>query len=224
MRLLVIEDDGPIAAALSASLRAAGFAVDVFDHMGDGEAALHGFSYDALVLDRRLPDGDGLDLVSRLRAAGRTIPILVLTARDATEGRVSGLDRGADDYMVKPFETSELLARIRALLRRPGSALGVVLQAGDISLQTAAKEVQVGGRPVQLSRREIGLLEELMRSLGRVVPKGVLEERLYGLGEEVTSNSIEVLVHRLRRKLETANATAQVHTVRGVGYFLADRT
>ena len=182
MRLLVVEDDEPLAAALSGSLRSAGFAVDTFDLIADAREAIDGFAYDALILDRRLPDGDGLDLVTCLRASGRTTPVLMLTARDATEDRVAGLDRGADDYMVKPFELTELLARVRALLRRPGAALGVVLQAGDISLETAAKEVHVGGRPLQLSRREIGLLEELMRSLGRVVPKAALEERLYGLG------------------------------------------
>ena len=179
--------------------------------------------YYAAILDLGLPDGDGLDLLAELQSSRNRIPVLVLTARDAVRDRVSGLDAGADDYLVKPFATAEVVSRIKALLRRPGGALGVTLQAGNVLFDTIGRDVRVGATALPLPRRECAILEHLMRRLGRVVPKTVLEERLYSGDDELESNAILVHVHHLRRKLEAAGATAEIHTVRGVGYLLTER-
>src|SRR5207245_1205234 len=179
-------------------------------------------SYDSAILDLALPDGDGIKLLRELRTAGNRIPILVLTARDAVDDRVSGLDTGADDYLVKPFAMVELIARTKALLRRPGGALGITLQAGNIVFDTIGRDVHVGSTLLNLPRRECAILEHLLRRQGRVVPKSVLEEKLYGIDDELESNAVPVHVHHLRRKLQDAEATAEIHTVRGVGYLLAE--
>jgi len=188
----------------------------------DAREALLLTAYDAAILDLGLPDGDGLNLLAELRAARNPLPVLVLTARDAIEDRVSGLDTGADDYLVKPFAMPELVARTKALLRRPGGALGLTLEAGNIVFDTVGRDVRVAGRGLQLPRRECAILEHLMRRLGRVVPKPVLEEKLYGIDDELESNAIPVHVHHLRRKLLETGATAEIHTVRGIGYLLTD--
>jgi len=159
-------------------------------------------------------------LLAELRPEPGRIPILVLTARDAVDDRVRGLDTGADDYVVKPFAMAELVARIKALLRRPGGALGVTLQAGNVVLDTVGRDVRVGATPLPLPRRECAVLEHLLRRQGRVVPKSVLEEKLYGIDDELESNAVPVHVHHLRRKLQDAGATTEIHTVRGVGYLL----
>jgi DNA-binding response OmpR family regulator len=159
----------------------------------------------------------------KLRARGDTLPILVLTARDAVDDRLCGLDTGADDYLVKPFAIAELVARTKALLRRPGAALGIVLIAGNIRFDTVGRDVLVGPNYVQLHRRESAILEHLMRRLGRVVPKAVLEDKLYGIDEELESNAIPVHIHHLRRKLLDAGAEVEIHTVRGVGYLLTQK-
>src|SRR5438132_11829518 len=169
-----------------------------------------------------LPGRDGIEILSTLRRRGLGTPVLILTARDAVEDRVLGLDAGADDYLVKPFAMSELVARTKALLRRPGAALGTTLKAGNIVFDTIGRDVSVAGVPLQLPRREAAILEHLLRRQGRVVPKSVLEEKLYGLDEELESNAVPVHVHHLRRKLEEAGASAEIHTVRGVGYLLAE--
>src|SRR5882724_9602046 len=222
MRLLIIEDEARIVEILRSALSRAGFAVDAVGLSSDARAALEVNPYDAVILDLGLPDGDGLTLLKDMRARGNAVPVLVLTARDAVEHRVAGLDSGADDYLVKPFAMSELVARTKALLRRPGSALGTVLKAGNIAFDTIGRDVRVDDKVIQLPRRETAILEHLMRRLGRVVPKTVLEERLYGLDDELESNAIPVHVHHLRRKLEAAGATAEIHTVRGVGYLLTE--
>src|SRR5437870_8542895 len=157
--------------------------------------------YDALILDLSLPDADGTKRLRELRAVGHSIPILVLTARDAVEDRVCGLDAGADDYLVKPFAMSELIARTKALLRRPGGALGTLLTAGNNSFDTIGRDVRVIDAAIALPRRELAILEHLMRRLGRVVPKTLLEDRLYGIDDELESNAIPVHVHHLRRRL-----------------------
>jgi DNA-binding response OmpR family regulator len=222
MRLLILEDEIGLREILKAALARAGFVVDAVGLCADARAAAGVFPYDAAILDlRRLPDGDGVGLINELRSGGNRIPILVLTARDAVEDRV-GLDTGADDYLVKPFAVSELIARARALLRRPGGALGVTLGAGNISFDTVGRDVRVSDISVSLPRRESAILEHLMRRLGRVMPKSVLEDKLYGLDEELESNAIPVHVHHLRRKLIDAGATAEIHTVRGVGYVLTE--
>lgn len=222
MRLLVIEDEPRIAEILKSGLQRAGFAVDVVQLCAVAREALALTVYDAAILDLGLPDGDGLDLLAELRSAHNGVPVLVLTARDAVENRVSGLDAGADDYLVKPFATVELIARTKALLRRPGGALGVKLQAGNVVLDTIGRDVRVGELSLQLPRRECTILEHLLRRQGRVVPKTVLEEKLYGIDEELESNAVPVHVHHLRRKLQDAQATAEIHTVRGIGYFLTE--
>jgi DNA-binding response OmpR family regulator len=222
VRLLIIEDEPRIAEILKSGLQRAGFAVDLMLRCADAREALAVTVYDAAILDLGLPDGDGLDLLAELRAAHNSVPILVLTARDAVEDRVSGLDAGADDYLIKPFATVELVARTKALLRRPGGALGVKLQAGNVVLDTIGRDVRVGELSLQLPRRECTILEHLLRRQGRVVPKTVLEEKLYGIDEELESNAVPVHVHHLRRKLQDAQATAEIHTVRGIGYLLTE--
>jgi len=222
VRLLIIEDERRIAEILKNGLSRAGFVVDIVDLLADAREALALTPYDAAILDLSLPDGDGLKLLAELRPMPSRIPILVLTARDAVEDRVCGLDAGADDYVVKPFAMAEVIARTKALLRRPGGALGVTLQAGNVVLDTVGRDVRVGGILLQLPRRECALLEHLLRRQGRVVPKSVLEEKLYGIDEELESNAVPVHVHHLRRKLQDASATAEIHTVRGVGYLLTD--
>jgi DNA-binding response OmpR family regulator len=223
MRLLVVEDEVRITEVLRAALSRAGFAVDAVATVANARAAFPLAPYDAIILDLGLPDGDGLDLLTELRRAGSLVPVLVLTARDAVEARVTGLDAGADDYLVKPFAMVELIARTKALLRRPGQALGAVLEAGNIIFDTIGRDVRVGAAVLALPRQELAILEHLMRRFGRVVPKNVLEEKLYGIDEELGSNAIPVHVHHLRRKLLEAHAAAEIHTVRGIGYILADK-
>ncbi|MDP6342230.1 MAG: response regulator [Alphaproteobacteria bacterium] len=222
MRLLLIEDEVRLSAVVAGGLSRAGFAVDEVATLGDADAALAGTWYDALVLDLGLPDGDGIAMLRNLRRDGDTTPVLILTARDGVQDRVGGLNAGADDYLLKPFAMDELVARIKALLRRPSGALGIRLEVGNVHFDTISREVEIDGRPIVLARRELSLLEHLMRRAGRVAAKDVLEDRIYGFGEEVSSNSLEVMVHRLRKKLGEGGATAHVHTVRGVGYLLSE--
>jgi DNA-binding response OmpR family regulator len=186
--------------------------VDTVRRRADAREALANTAYDAAILDLGLPDRDGLTLLAELRPAGNCIPILILTARDAVEDRVLGLDAGADDYLLKPFAMSELVARTKALLRRPGAALGT-LKAGNIVFDTIGRDVSVAGIPLQLPRREAATLEHLLRRQGRVVPKSVLEEKLYGIDDELVSNAVPVHVHYLRRKVQDAAASAEIHTV-----------
>jgi DNA-binding response OmpR family regulator len=222
VRLLVVEDEPRITEILRAALEKAGFAVDAVSTCADARAALSLNPYDIAILDLGLPDGDGMTLLDEVRSTGAAVPILVLTARDAVEDRVGGLDAGADDYLVKPFAMAELIARTKALLRRPGSALGTTLSAGNLIFDSLGRDAQIGGQPISLARREAAILEHLLRRLDRVVPKAVLEEKLYGIDDELESNAIPVHVHHLRRKLSEAGATAEIHTVRGIGYILTE--
>lgn len=224
MRLLVIEDEIRIVELLQAALGRAGFVVDAVGTAVDAREALSLIAYDAAILDLGLPDGDGLTVLSELRRTGNKVPLLILTARDAVEERVRGLDAGADDYLIKPFAMTELIARTKALLRRPGHALGTALEAGNILFDTIGRDVRIGNTVLQLPRQELAILEHLMRRLGRVVPKAVLEEKLYGIDDEPESNAIPVHVHHLRRKLSEAGATPEIHTVRGIGYLLAEKS
>lgn len=222
MRLLIVEDENRMVEILTGALRKAGFTTDAVTTAADANEALAAIPYDAVILDLGLPDEDGLKVLSTARESGADVPFLVLTARDAVEDRVRGLDTGADDYLVKPFATSELIARVKALLRRPGGSLGTVLNAGNVTLDTLGRDVTVDDAPVSMSRREVAVLEHLMRRLGRVVPRDVLEEKLYGIDEEVDSNAVPVHIHHVRRKLMDRGATLEIHTVRGVGYMLAE--
>jgi DNA-binding response OmpR family regulator len=223
MRLLVVEDEQRIVDILKDGLESAGFIVDAVNTATGALNALSDIPYDAAVLDLGLPDGDGLEVLKSARAHGVQIPVLVLTARDAIDHRVCGLDAGADDYLVKPFAIQELVSRVKALLRRPGGALGAVLKAGNLAFDTIGREVTVSGSPVQFSRRELSILEILLRRFGRVVPKDVLEEKLYAFDQEPESNAVSVHVHHLRRKLKTQAATVEVHTVCGIGYLLNEQ-
>ena len=222
MRLLLIEDHDRFSKFVKDGLEKEGFTVDDVDTASGGQAALSTVQYDAIILDLGLPDADGLDVLRSLRDEGDETPVLILTARDGIDDRVRGLNSGGDDYLLKPFAMEELVARIRALLRRPGGVLGLVITAGNVSFDTTAREVQVDERTISIPRRELGVLEQLMRRNGRVVPKDVLEDKIYGFGKEVSSNSIEVHVSRLRKRLAGAGANISVHTLRGVGYLLSE--
>lgn len=223
MRLLVVEDEPELAGLLRKALDRAGFALDTAPSLAACSDHLAVTTYDAVVLDLALPDGDGLVLLRKLRSSGSAVPVLLLTARDGPEDRVAGLDAGADDYLIKPFHMPELVARIRALLRRPGAAFGTVLTLGNVALETTTREVRVDDRPIGTTVRETALLEQLLRRQTNVVSREALEASLYGFDAELGSNAMEVLVHRLRRKLADAAATAHVHTVRGVGYLVTTR-
>ncbi len=222
MRVLVIEDEARLARLLADALVKAGFAADTCGRLGDAVALLESEAIDALVADRILPDGDVLHLVSRLRGEGQDLPILLLTARDSVEDRVAGLEAGADDYLVKPFAVPELVARVRALVRRPGSVFGRVESVGNLSFDLATRVVSVGNKPLALPRHELAVLEQLVLAGRRVVTKETLIAKVYGL-DEPESNAIPVHVHHLRHRLGDAGSTAHIHTFRGLGYMLADR-
>jgi DNA-binding response OmpR family regulator len=222
MRILLIEDHSRLAQSIIEGLAGFGLHVDQFATAGDGLAAAKSMSFDAMILDLGLPDRDGLEVIHELRAEGRRVPILVLTARDGIDDRVEGLDRGADDYLLKPFAMKELAARLRALLRRPGGPLGATIDIGNISLDTATRQIKVDGRVVAISGRELDALELLMRRADQVVPKRLFEDSVYGLSGEVAANTIEALVSRLRRRLEMIEARVSIHTLRGIGYLLTE--
>ena len=175
------------------------------------------------VLDLGLPDRDGMDVLSELRRADSVTPVIILTARDAIDDRVTGLDRGADDYLLKPFAMKELAARLRALLRRPGRLLGSVLNIANVSFDTSVRQVKVSDKAISVSRRETAALELLMRRAGEVVTKKSLEDVLYGLTSDVNPNAVEAVISRLRKRLESAEAQCVVHTLRGIGYLLKER-
>jgi len=222
MRLLLVEDEDRLALFLAQGLRSAGFTVDTVRLIDEAGAALATTRFDAVIIDRGLPDGDGAAILRGLRGRGDATPVLMLTARDALADRVGGLDAGADDYIVKPVELAELLARVRAVLRRPGGALGMRLTAGNLAFDTVSRAVEVAGRPVLLTRRELALLEALLRRAGRVVAKSALEDNLYGFDGAGGSNPLEACMSRLRKKLDAAGADVELHTVRGVGYMLLE--
>jgi DNA-binding response OmpR family regulator len=222
MRLLLVEDNERFAVLLKRGLVAAGFVVDVLPTAEDAAAALRASRFDVVVLDLGLPDADGLDVLGAMRRRQDATPVLILTARGSLEDRVVGLQSGADDYLVKPFALEELVARLHALLRRPGNLLGATLKLGNISLDTEARQVFVGDQPVFFSAREIAVLEQLLRRSGRVVAKNLLADNLYGLSQEIGSNAVEVYVHRLRRHFAEMGASVQIHTLRGVGYLITE--
>ena len=220
-RVLVVEDDTDIAGALRRSLDKEGYQVRV---AGDGESALEQsslFAPDAVVLDLGLPKLDGVEVCRRLREAG-DVPILVLTARDAVESRVEGLDSGADDYLVKPFEREELLARLRALLRRRPPRGSAYLVVGDLRLNPATREVFRGDRPLDLTAREFELLEHLMRNERLVVSRQALLDEVWGYHPFAETNTVDVFISNLRRKLEQDGEGRVLHTIRGAGYVLRD--
>ena len=218
MRILVVEDDSVLRDGLSRSLRNGGYAVEVADDGRLADQLLSVHSFDLVVLDLGLPGLDGLEVLRRLRRRASNIPVLILTARDSIVDRVNGLDVGADDYLVKPFELAELEARVRALMRRAQSVATARISHGALTLDTAARRAFVGEEALDLSAREVALLEALLLSAGRVVSKDQLADRLYGVSDEVGPNAIEVFVHRLRRKIEAAGVS--IRTTRGLGYLV----
>ena len=222
MRILIVEDDPVLSDGLQNSLRRSDFAVDAAH---DGEAAnniLTTQNYDLIILDLGLPRLDGFEVLRRLRHRGGTSPVLILTARDAVADRVKGLDLGADDYLSKPFDLPELEARVRALIRRGQSGGSALLTHGPLALDLAGHRATLDGTPLELSARELGVLEVLMLRSGRVVNKEQLTAQLYEHDEEVGANAIEVYVHRLRKKLERTSVV--IRTIRGLGYLLEKRS
>jgi DNA-binding response OmpR family regulator len=220
MRILVVEDDKHLAALILAALKKTGLTVDHVLRLDEALAATRAVAYQLIILDRMLPDGDGLDVVRQVRDSRSATPILILSTRAELQSRIGGLDAGADDYLAKPFDVGELLARVRALLRRPGELVAPTLTCGNLSFVLSVREVSIGGRTLPLPRRELAVIEQLMRNAGRVVSKASLEEGLYGFTEEVSSNSVEVHIHYLRKRLAEAGATAKIETRRGSGYAL----
>ena len=214
MRILLVEDDPQLGDGLTIGLRQAGFAVDWLKDGNSADHALQSETFDLLVLDLGLPRLSGMEVLKRARDRGRTTPVLILTARDATGDKVSGLDAGADDYLVKPIDLDELTARIRALTRRSAGRAAPLLTHGDIALDPAAHSVTLAGQPVDLASREFSLLQMLLESAGRVLTRSQLEQSLYGWGDEPDSNALEVHIHHLRRKL----GSELIRTLRGVGY------
>lgn len=216
MRLLLVEDDPMIGASIRSGLKQEGYTVDwVRDGAAAEQAAANGV-YELVLLDLGLPRRDGLEVLTALRRRHDTVPVLVITARDAVADRIRGLDAGADDYLVKPFDLDELAARIRALLRRQGGRATPVIEHGPLSLDPATHEVRLHGAPVNLSGREFALLHALIEQPGVPLSRAQLEERLYGWDEEVESNAVEVHIHSLRKKL----GADWVRNVRGVGYLV----
>lgn len=219
MRVLIIEDDPVLADALSRSLRRARYQVEWVANGLQANELLAAHRYALVILDLSLPGMDGFEVLHRLRQRGIAVPVLIITARDKVEDRVRGLDLGADDYLTKPYELTELEARVRALLRR-GQAMQPppVLQLGGLTLDVTGHRAALDGVPLELSAREIGVLELLMTRAGRVVSKEQISEQLSGMGEEVSSNAIEVYVHRLRKKIEAGDVN--IRTMRGLGYLM----
>jgi len=219
MRILIAEDDRVIADGLLRALRASGAAVDHVDSGTEADAALMtNKEFDLLILDLGLPKMHGLEVLRRLRARGSSLPVLILTAADSVEERVKGLDYGADDYMAKPFSLQEMEARVRALVRRRMGGASDSIRHGPLVYDQAGRVASIDGRMIDLSARELGLLEVLLQRAGRMVSKDQLVERLCEWGEEVSNNAIEVYIHRLRRKIE--KGPIRIATVRGLGYCL----
>jgi DNA-binding response OmpR family regulator len=222
MRLLIVEDSEELAQLLANGLKSAGYDSDVLLTASDARAALSTTRYAAVILDLGLPDGDGLSILREIRQRDDPTPVLVLTARGSVDDRVGGLRSGADDYLVKPFAFEELVARLAALLRRPGQLLGSSLSVSNLVFDTESRQVYIDDQPQVFSAREAAVLELLMRRQGRVVPKRLVEDHLFGLADDVASNAVEVYVHRLRKQLADRGAKVQIHTMRGVGYLIAE--
>jgi len=222
MRVLIVEDNAELVSLLVKGLAQGGLAADNVSTVADAQHVLGTMKYAAVVLDLGLPDEDGLILLREMRRRSDATPVLVLTARDGVTDRVTGLREGADDYLVKPFAMEELVARLQALLRRPGNLLGRLLTFGNVSLDTDGRQVIVAGSPKAFPARETAVLEILLRRGGNVAPKRLFEDQLFGMSGDVGSNAVEVYVHRLRKMLSDAGATVKIHTVRGVGYLMAE--
>jgi two-component system response regulator TctD len=222
MRLLVVEDNEELSQLLAKGLKAARFDADCASTVADARTALKTTRYAAMVLDLGLPDGDGLSILQEVRSRKDPIPVLVLTARSSAQDRVKGLRGGADDYLIKPFAFEELVARLEAILRRPSQLLGSSIRLANLVFDLESRQAFVSGEPQLLSAREAAVLELLLRRKGHVVPKRLIEDQIFGISEDVVSNAVEVYVHRLRKQLAAGGATVRIHTLRGVGYLIAE--
>lgn len=216
MRILLVEDDVMIGEGVQTMLRAEGYIVDLASDGRLADAALSTEHFDLVLLDLGLPGLDGIEVLQRLRARGKKIPVIIMTARDAVEDKIKGLDAGADDYIVKPFDVDELAARIRSAMRRSAGYAEPDITILDVHIQPTTRQITRGGQPVQLSAREYAIVEALMLRPGAILSRAQLEERMYGWGDEIGSNAVEVHVHGIRRKL----GEEFIQNVRGVGYFI----
>jgi two-component system, OmpR family, response regulator len=221
MHILLVEDNLRLQELIEQALRDAGYRVDLATTVAELLAAAASVPYDLLIVDLMLPDGDGLDAIRTLRARRSSVPILIMTARGSIDDRVRGLDAGADDYLIKPIHQAELLAHVRALLRRPAEVMGPILRTGNTEFDEAMAEVRCSGKPVRLRLRERRLLALLMRRSGFLVSKNMIEEALSEFGREISANAIEALISRIRRALSDARSGVIIETVRGVGYRLS---
>ena len=216
MRLLLVEDDDILGDGIVTGLREFSFSPDWVRNSSDFESALLSTEYDLIILDLNLPDGSGLKLLDKLRNSGKTIPVLILTAYDSMEDKIRGLDHGADDYMVKPFDLEELAARIRALIRRNHGRAHPLLNQGDLVMDLAQHTVSINKSDVPLTPREFTLLHLLLENAGRVLSRSRIEEKIYAWGDEIESNTVEVHIHNLRKKI----GVDMIKTIRGVGYVI----
>ncbi|CAN5850749.1 response regulator transcription factor [soil metagenome] len=221
MRVLVVEDNEELVALLETTLAKAGLDVDSARNVADADASLRTMQYAAIVLDLGLPDADGITLLDQMRRRRDLTPVLILSARNRLDDRVAGLNKGASDYLVKPFAKEELIARLRSLLRRPPDQPGgSILEVGNVSLKTDGRQAAVNGKMLTLPSREVDVLEVLLKRSGRVVSQASLQGQVFGSSQNVASNAIEVYVHRLRKVLAEAGANVQIHTIRGAGYLM----
>jgi DNA-binding response OmpR family regulator len=222
MRILVVEDEPELAKILVQALVDRNMVADAVANCSDAECSLQADCYDAVILDRRLPDGDGLSILRSWRKKGSSLPVLVLTAHGDLPERVAGLDSGADDYLSKPFAMDELMARLRAILRRGGDVRPDIVRLGQLSFDFSSRQAQVGGSILKMPRRELLVLEALIRRKGRMVQRPALMEAVFGMNDDVAANALDTHVSRVRRKLAAAEAGVTLNGVRGVGYLLRE--
>lgn len=220
MRILLVEDNGELVVLLTKALARAGLDVDSVRNAGDAEASLRTMRYAAVILDLGLPDADGMAVLEQMGRRRDPTPVLILSARGGLDDRITGLDKGASDYVVKPFATEELVARLQALLRRSPASAGRRLTLGNLSFETEGRQADVDGRMLPLPAREADVLEVLLKRSGQVVRHDALESQVFGPTQDISSNAIEVYVHRLRRMLAEAGANVEIHTIRGAGYLI----
>ena len=218
MRVLITEDNGELASFIQEALGYEGYLSDIARSAGELKLHIQQTSYGAIILDLGLPDMDGIDVLSWLRRNQNMVPVLVLTARGGVQDRIKGLDKGADDYLVKPFAIEELVARLRALLRRPSSLSNATLDTANITFDTISKAVTVNGHNLVLGKTELSVLEMFMRNVGLTISKESIEDAIYQQGYALTENALQVAVHRVRKKLADGGATAKITTIRGIGY------
>ena len=222
MKILLVEDDASLARAISERIAGQGYAVDHVSAGEDAEAALATINYSLVILDRRLPDGDGVGRIGAFRRYRPDVRIIALTALDATFDKIEGLEAGADDYLTKPFEIDELIARVRAALRRPGAVAQPIVRCGNLSFDPSNREFQIGSDVVLLKRRELLVLEALIMRAQRVVQRSVFMDQVYGFDEEIQSNTLDAHISRLRSRLSELGAGVIIHPIRGVGYMLSE--